>query len=156
MNSDMLHKTQRELIIKLSKQKKKQQEIAQIIGCSQCAVSKWIQKSKNRKSLENLPKSGRPTKLNPDNLTRLKQIFQTTIKNKNDAFGSVTTKELREMIQKEIGELYSIRHIERLMHKLNFSLITPRTMHIKHDQKAVDAFRDEFKKKLSRNIWIMK
>ena len=75
---------------------------------------------------------------------------------KNSKFGSVTTKEIRLFIHQEIGELYSIRHVERIMHKMGFSLITPRTMHTKHDQEAVDKFREEFKKKSSQSIWIMK
>lgn len=39
-----------------------------------------------------------------------------------------------------------MRHIERIIHRLGFSLITPRPQHLRHDQKKVDNFRDEFKK----------
>jgi len=150
----MVTLSERKIIVRLHAQKKKQDVIANIVGCSQQVVSYWIRRSKTG-SLENKIRAGRPTKLTEKRLIKLKNIVKEKIEQKNASFGSITTKELRKVIQHEIGELYSIRHVERIMHKLGFSLITPRTMHTRHDQKAVDAFRDEFKKKSNRSIWAM-
>jgi predicted transcriptional regulator len=58
----MLTKQQRELIIRL-KEDKNQQQIANLLGCSQAAVSKWISRHNSGRTLETLPRSGRPTKL---------------------------------------------------------------------------------------------
>lgn len=146
---------QRKLVIKWHKEGKKQQRIADLIGCNQASISRLLKKYKSKKTLDNLPRSGRPTKLNEKKLLDLKKLLKSKIEQKNQQFGSITTKELREIIHNEVGELFSIRHVERIMHKLGFSLITPRTMHTKHDQKAVDAFREDFKKKSNRNIWVM-
>lgn len=152
----MLTISERKIIVRLHSQGKKQEVIASIVGCSQQTVSKWIRESRMRKSLKTLPRSGRPTKLTSTKLTNIKDKLKQKIEQKNAQFGSVTTKEIRNIIHQEIGELYSIRHVERIMHKMGFSLITPRTMHTKHDQNAVDEFRKEFKKKRTQSIWIMK
>jgi len=146
---------ERELIVKLHKQGKTQEEIADIIGCSQPTVHKWIIRFKGGKTLDTLPQSGRPTKLTNEKLSQLKKKILVDIKDANNKFCSVNTKQISNIIQREIGELYSIRHVERIMHKIGFSLITPRPQHLRHDQEKVDKFRDEFKKNSNRNMWTM-
>jgi transposase len=135
---------------------KKQKDIADLIGCVQSAVNRWIKRSEETDSLESRPRSGRPTKLKDKTLERLREKILIKIESANSEFNSVSTKQISEIIRHEIGEIYSFRHIERIMHKLNFSLITPRTMHLKHDQEKVDNFRDEFKKNFNRSMWTMK
>ena len=152
----MISIEKRKLIVELHQKGKKQQEIADLIGCSQPTVNLWIHRKMSKHGLKTRPRSGRPTKLNKSYLEKLKHILKEKIEQKNSQFGFLTTKELSKIILKEVGILYSIRHVERIMHKLGFSLITPRTMHTRHDQKAVDNFRSDFKKNFNRNIWIMK
>jgi len=152
----MLSLAERKLIVKLHETGKKQQEIADLIGCVQSAVNRWIQRSKITNSLESRPRSGRPTKLKGETLERVKKKILARIKSANAEYNSVSTKQLGDIIRREIGETYSMRHVERIMHKLGFSLIMPRPQHVRHDQEKVDTFRDEFKKNLCRNIWIMK
>lgn len=151
----MLTKQQREMIIRLSNDGKKQEYIAHIIGCSQPTVSKWITKFESGRTLETLPRSGRPTKLTKETLQKLRKRLIAEVKEANKKFCSLSTKQLACIIKKEVGREYSIRHVERLMHKVGFSLITPRSQHIKHDQAKVDNFRDEFKKNLRRNTWVL-
>ena len=151
----MLTVQQREIIIKLREEGKKQQQIANIIGCSQVSVSKWISRYKSGRTLETLPRSGRPTQLKPSVLKKLRTKLVSEIKKTNEKYCSLNTKQLSGIIKKEVGKKYSLRHVERIMHKLGFSLITPRPNHLRHDQKKVDRFRDEFKKKFKRNTWIM-
>lgn len=151
----MLNKQQRELIIKLKHDGKRQQQIAQLIGCSQAAVSKWISNHKAGRTLETLPRSGRPTKLTKNKLKKLRSNLLTEVKVANKKYCSLNTKQLGEIIKKDVGKNYSIRHVERIMHKLGFSLIKPRPNHIKHNQKKVEKFRDEFKKNFRGNIWIL-
>ena len=152
----MLSIEQRRVIIQLDKKGKTQQEIAELLDCNQSSVSRFLDKYKHRGIIEDLPRSGRPTKLTNQNLTKLKKKILTNIKKANDNYCSVSTKQVKDLIHKEIGEVYSLRHIERIMHKIGFSLITPRPQHLRHDQEKVDAFRDEFKKNSNRNMWIMK
>ena len=152
----MLSVKERELIVNLHHKGNKQEEISGLIGCSQTTVHRWIKHSLSGRTLETLPRSGRPTKLTKKTISKLKKKILNKIQNANNEFCSVNTKQIRKIINQDIGELYSLRHVERIMHKLGFSLITPRPQHLKHDQKKVDKFRDEFKKNSNRNIWVMK
>jgi putative transposase len=151
----MLNKQQRELIIKLKHDGKKQESIAQLIGCSQAAVSKWISKYESGRTLDTLPRSGRPTKLNASRLKKLRSKLLREVRCANKRFCSLSTKQLGSIIKKEIGKQYSIRHVERIMHKLGFSLIKPRPKHLKQDPKTVDEFKEEFKKNSGRNTCVL-
>lgn len=151
----MLTKQQRELIIKLKQDGKKQQQISYLLGCSQAAVSKWISKHKAGRTLETLPRSGRPTKLNKAKLNKLRTKLVSEVKRANKKYCSLNTKQLGEIIKNEIGKEYSLRHVERIMHKIGFSLIKPRPKHIKQDPKKVEQFKVEFKKNFGRNTWVL-
>lgn len=151
----MLTKQQRELIIKLKQDGKKQQQISHLLGCSQAAVSKWISKHKAGRTFETLPRSGRPTKLNNEKLDKLRHKLIADVKRANKKYCSLSTKQLSIIIKKEIGQGYSLRHVERIMHKIGFSLIKPRPKHIKQDPKKVEEFQAEFKKNFSRNTWVL-
>lgn len=151
----MLGVKERELILRLHKQGKNQQYIADLVGCSQPTVHKWLRYSKRGRTLQTLPRSGRPTKLTKRKLDEIKAKILSTIESANNQFCSVSTKQVGEIIHQEIGEFYSLRHIERIMHKLGFSLITPRPQHVRHDQEKVNKFREEFKKNLNRSMWAM-
>lgn len=136
----MLTLEQRKIILKLREDGKKQQQIADIIGCSQVSVSKWISRHKSGRTLKTLPRSGRPTKLKEKFLRDLRKKLLKEIKEANKDFGSLDTKQLSEIIEKEVGKKYSLRHVERIMHRLEFSLITPRSEHIRHNPKRVKEF----------------
>ena len=151
----MISIKERKLILIWDKKGKTQQEIAELLGCHQTSISRLLHKYKRKRTIKNLPRSGRPTKLTKQNLARLKNKILTKIKAANDEYCSVSTKQIGEIIHQEISETYSLRHIERIMHKLGFSLITPRSQHIRHDQDKVDKFRDEFKKNFNRSMWAM-
>jgi transposase len=152
----MISISERKIIMRLHAQGKTQQTIANIVGCSQQMVSRWIYRFKKTNSLESCPRSGRPTKLKGKTLKLVKKRILDKINSANSEYNGVSTKQLKEVIRQEIGKTYSIRHVERIMHKLGFSLITPRPQHLRHDQNKVDTFRDEFKKNFSRNIWGVK
>jgi transposase len=152
----MLNITQRELIIKLAKQGKKQQEIAGIIGCSQPSVYRWLQRDKKCLSLKTLPRSGRPTLLTKKTLLKLKKEFVEEAKAANKKFCSLNTKQFSEMITAKTSKKYSQRHVTRILHQLDFSRITPRPQHIKNNPKKVKEFRTGFKKNSKKSTWVMK
>lgn len=152
----MISLKERELIVKLHQQGKHQQEIADLLGCSQPTVHKWVVRSKKGKTLNTLPRSGRPTKLTKSVLSQLKDKISEKVTTANSDFCSVSTKEVEKIIRQETSKTYSLRHVERIMHKLGFSLITPRPQHLRHDQQKVDQFREEFKKNFNRSMWGMK
>lgn len=152
----MLNLTQRELIVKLSKQQKKQQEIANIIGCSQPTVNFWLQREKQGITLKTLPRSGRPTPLTKKTIAKLKKEFAEEAREANKRFCSINTKQFSQMINSRTNMTYSPRHLRRILHKLDFSRITPRSQHIKNDPQKVAEFRAEFKKNSKQSTWAMK
>lgn len=89
-------------------------------------------------------------------LAKLKKQFRKEAKAANKKFCSIDAKQFSEIIEKEINKKYCLRHVQRILHKLDFSRITPRPQHIKNDPKKVIEFRQEFKKNLKNNIWVMK
>ena len=151
----MLTKKERKLILQWNQKGKTQQEIAELLECHQSSVSRLIEKHKRKGLIANLPRSGRPTKLKKAVLEKLKKKVGGMIREANKGFCAVSTKQVAEVIEQEVGKLYSCRHVERLLHKMEFSLVTPRPQHLRHDQKKVDTFREEFKKKFRKSMWTM-
>lgn len=144
---------ERELIIKLSGEGKSTYKIADTLGISQSKASFWVRRFRKTQSLENEPRSGRPTPLTKDKLQIVaKALRDKVVSVKNKA--GFSSKEVLQLLEKEAGRTYTLRHAERLLHKIGLSLITPRTKHIRNDEKAVAKFRDEFKKKLDRSTWV--
>jgi transposase len=149
----MLTIKERKLILQWSHKGKTQQEIAELLDCHQSSVSRLLEKHKHKGIVANLPKSGRPTKLTKAVLGKLRNKITEMIKKANKNFCAVSTKQVAEIISQEVNKSYSHRHVERLLHKMDFSLVTPRPEHVRHDQKKVDAFREEFKKNFRRSMW---
>ncbi len=152
----MINLQTRELVLKWTNQGRTQQEIADLAGCNQSAISRLIAKYKKTGSLKNRFRSGRPTPLTKETLALLKEDFANKARAANKKFCSIDTKKFSKMIEETTHRKYTTRHIDRILHKLNFSRITPRSQHIKNDPAKAAAFRDEFKKNLTQCIWVMR
>src|SRR3989338_1588010 len=152
----MINLQTRELVLKWNNEGKTQQQIADLVGCNQSAISRLIVKYNKTGNLKNLPRSGRPTPLTKKNLAQLKAEFRKEALAANKKFCSIEVKQFSQIIEKKVNKKYSARHVERILHKLSFSRITPRSQHIKNDPKKVAEFRREFKKNLKKSIWVMK
>lgn len=152
----MINLQTRELVLKWKNDGKTQQQIADLVGCNQSAISRLILKFNRTGDVKNLPRNGRPTPLTKKTLAKLKMQFQKEAREANKNYCSIDVKQFSRMIVKETNKKYSTRHIERILHKLDFSRITPRPKHIKNAPKKVDEFRREFKKKLKKTMWVMR
>lgn len=146
---------ERELIIELNKKGKSTREIAFDLDISKSKAAFWISRYKKTKSLENLPRSGRPTPLTREKLNFIAKAIKSRAIEVKEKSG-ISSKEVLELIKHKTHKNYSLRHTQRLLHKMGFSLITPRISHIRKDEQAQEKFRHEFKKNLNRNIWAMK
>jgi transposase len=62
------------------------------------------------------------------------------------------TKDIRMFIKEKFGITYSMVHCRRLMHLIKFNLKVPRPRNKSRNQKAVDEFKESFKKNLK--VWI--
>lgn len=142
---------ERELIIKLAAEKKTCRDIADILGISKSKVSYWINRHKKTGCLIDKPKSGRPTPLTKQNLEELKSLLRSKVLAMKSP--KISSKEVLALIEQKAKKRYTIRHAERIMHKIGLSLITPRVSHIKKDVKAQEKFRDGFKKNLKKSTW---
>ena len=141
----------RELIVKLSEKNKSCREIASILGVGKSTVSFWISRYKKTSSLKDKFRIGRPTKLTKFKLKSVAQnlLTQASIQKK----AGVSSKNVLIELKTVTGKNYTLRHAQRLLRKMGFSLITPRVNHIRRNLKAQEKFRDEFKKNFRRNIW---
>lgn len=142
---------ERELIIKLHKEKRSTYDIAKILGISQTKASFWVRRHKKTGSLENMPRSGRPTPLTQENVNSIRDVIKSKVIEPKRA--GITSKEVLQIIENKTNRRYTLRHTQRILHKIGLSLITPRVSHIRKDEKAQQKFREEFKKNLSRNMW---
>ena len=149
----MLTIKERKLILQWNHKGKTQEEIAELLDCHQSSVSRLLEKHKRKGIVANLPKSGRPTKITKAVLAKLRNEIAGMIKKANKNFCAVSTKQVAEVVEQEVGKTYSHRHVERLLHKMDFSLVTPRPKHVRHDQMKVDTFREKFKKNFRRSMW---
>ena len=61
----------------------------------------------------------------------IKKEFKKKAIAANKNYCSIDVKQFSQIIEKETDKKYSTRHVERVLHKLDFSLITPRPQHIK-------------------------
>jgi len=152
----MINLQTRELILKWKKEGKKQQQIAALVGCNQSSISRLIGKYKKTGSIQNRPRSGRPTPLTKKTLAKLKVELTKKVKEANEHYCSIDTKKFSNFIEKTAKKKYSTRHVQRLLHKLDFARITPRAKHIKNDPAKVKLFQEDFKKNSKRCIWIMR
>jgi len=142
---------ERQLIIKLSKENKTCREIANILGTSKSKVSYWINRSRQTIKLSDLPRSGRPTSLSKKELSKLR--FRLRKEEQSSNLSGFSSKKVADMIQEMTSKKYSMRHVRRVLKKMNIALITPRPFHIKNDPKKVAEFRREFKKNSKKNMW---
>jgi len=142
---------ERELVVKLRRKGKTCVEVAEILGVCKSSVSFWTRRYNETGCLEDKPRKGRPTLLTEGKLQEMKEKIKETVLEQNDRAG-LSSKEILVFIKKETGRTYTIRHVERLLNKMGFSLITPRVNHIKKDEKAQEKFRKEFKKNYKTSI----
>lgn len=147
---------ERELIIKLHQEKKTVREIASILGISKSKASFWVNRFKKTNSLEDKGRSGRPTPLSQKNLTDIKNNLKKKLFALQSKKAGISSKEVLELIENKINRKYSLRHTQRILHKIGLSLITPRVNHVRNDKVAQEKFRIEFKKNFDRNMWVIR
>ena len=143
----------RELMLKLHADGKTQEHIASLLGCSQQKVSFWLKRFESSNSLSNKHRSGRPTVLSLKKTEEIKEIIANEMIERSAKNCSMNSKEVKEIIKSKTGKVYSLRHVQRLLHRMGFERITPQVHHIKRDVNAQEAFKEEFKKNFNKSMW---
>ena len=146
---------QRKMIIKLHIKGKKQDEISKLLDIPQSTISYWIIRYRQTKSLEDMPRAGKPSKLTQQYLEDAKtHLLDYAPERYGGESIGWTTKTAIDFIKQKYNVIYSMRRMQELFHKLGLSLITPRSEHYNSSKLARNVFRDEFKKNSKKNIWI--
>jgi transposase len=145
----------RKSIIKLHEKKKKQMEIASLLDVPQTVVSYWIRRYKKTNSLDDMPKSGHPKRLNQTQINNIKLILLDKPPKRfgGDSSGW-TTRMAIQYIFDNYNVKYGMRQIQKLFHNFGLNLITPRIEHTKTSEAARKVYRMDFKKNSKKNIWI--
>ncbi len=115
----------RELIIKLNREGRSYREIGIILGVSKSTVYFWMARYRENGSFENKSRSGRPTILSKKKLHVIHKIIKQKIKGKT----GLSSKDALSIIKKEVGSEYSLRHIQRILHRLNLSPMNRKAFH---------------------------
>lgn len=140
---------ERELIIKITNEGKTCREIASLLGISKSKVSYWMLRYRETDDLRDKPRSGRPTLLTREKLSDIAEKITAGLHGQKYRAG-ISSKEVLLVLKEETGRTYTLRHVQRVLHAMGLSLITPRVSHIKRDREAQNKFREEFKKSSSR------
>lgn len=145
----------RKSIVKLHKKGKKQTEIAYLLDVPQTVVSYWIRRYLTTESLNDKPRSGKPSKLTKEQLEQVKMELNSLSPERygGESIGWIT-KSAIDFVYDKYGVRYSMRRMQELFHELGLNLITPRSEHYYSSKLARQSFREEFKKKLHKNIWV--
>lgn len=148
---------ERMLMVKHHKKNIPLRKIGEMLDVPHTKVHFWI-KRYERHGMNGLITKKQPGKkplLSEGNLKYLKEFLMSNkpIRFKGKAAGW-NSREVKIHIKNKYNINYSLRHVERLLHKLGFSLIIPRPRNIKSSSEKQEEFKQNFKKKLKKNIWV--
>jgi transposase len=147
----------RKKIFSLHKKKKSTREIAYLLDISKSKSAYWVKRLNDGGSIEDKPRSGKPSKITSLQLKSLKKYFLNNCPDRygGESFGWTTKLAIR-YVKDTYGVVYSVRRMQELFHKFGLSLVTPRNEAYKGSKLARNSFRDEFKKNSKKNIWVPK
>ncbi len=146
---------ERELIINLHQKNRTVREIASILDISKSKAGYWVKRYRETKCLKNKPRSGKPSRLNQEQIKQLKTILLDFPPQRfgGESFGW-TTKMAIKYVQDNFDVKYCMRQMQKLFHKLGLDLITPRIKHRKSSDAVRIVYRMDFKKNSKKNIWV--
>lgn len=112
-------------------------EIAETHVCSFNKVKYWKDRyeAEGINGLKTKPRSGRPKAIDRKHYQSLKQEVVTKSRSRG-----WETKQIRELIEKRSGILYSERHVMRIAHDWGLSLKVPRSIYAHTDKRQRETF----------------
>nr|WP_194868968.1 IS630 family transposase [Pseudoalteromonas sp. PPB1] len=121
---------------------KSRYQIAEYLKVSRTSVNKWVKDYLERglEGLEELPRSGRPCKLDESQQEQLKAYILDAIKRSEG--GRLTLEDIQQYISAQFYIEYELSAVHRLLKRKNFSWISSRSIHPKGNQAYQEAFKN--------------
>lgn len=119
-------------------------EVAAALGCCRRAAQEWVARynAEGLNGFDDRPRPGRPSFLTPEMTDRLRRRIDAG-PTPEDGTCTLRGPEVRALLEREFGVLYSLPAVYALLHRLGYSCLAPRPRHQKADPEA----QEEFKKK---------
>lgn len=128
----------------LQQQGYSQTQIAHLVDCSQCWVSKALRRRREQ-GAAGLPAQGhapgRPAALSHAQLVQLREKLLGEARAAGFAQDGWTRRRVAAVIHQMFGVRHDLSHISRLLRKLGFTLQTPRRRDYRHDPQAAQQWR---------------
>jgi transposase len=136
----------RRRILDLHKEGYEQREIAQLVDCSQCWVSKVLQcveleGEEGLKAKGYAP--GKSAALSAAQLEQLRSLLQAEAKAAGFASDGWTRQRVAQLISERFSVRHDLSHISRILKKLVFTLQKPQRRDYRQNQAAVTKWRYE-------------
>lgn len=98
-------------------------EVGERLQCDQKLVFYWKQRylAEGLEGLKTRPRSGKPRQLSSRQEERIKAKVAV-----HDPARPWTTKRVADLVYREAGVRYTRRHVQRLLHRWNLGLVSPR------------------------------
>lgn len=113
-------------------------------GISHDTLWQWVCRYNERgaRGLEEAPRSGRPLKLQPQDVGAFKQRIEVQPDLEQDGVVRWRAVDIQRVLQEEYGAEYtSLTGVRRLCHALGLAYLTTRPTHPRRDDTAVQAFK---------------
>jgi putative transposase len=123
-------------------------QVAQLFGLTRCAVVKWVRKANQRGlgAVMDRPRSGRPARIDEKVIADLDRVLSESPKEAGISRGRWDGVVVVEYLSRAHGIRIHVRHAQRLIHKLGYSIRRPIHRYVQATQEGVEAFRQELKK----------
>lgn len=133
-------------IVRLKEQGKSQIEIAHLVNCSQCWVSKILKRhaTEGEKGLKVKGKApGKKPGLTKANLEQLKSYLQQGALHYGFPTDNWTRERIAQLIKRQFGVSHHPAHISRIMKKIGFSRQKPRARSYRKDDQEVKEWKEK-------------
>lgn len=143
-------------IILYLKEEKTQREVSAELRISTGIVPYWKKRFEKEgfKGLLDKKGRGRKAKIMQKQIKLLTAEVEKGVLMDDGYRRGYITKDIRMLIKEKFGITYTFVHCRRLMHKAKFNLKVPRPRNKSRNRKAVDKFKEEFKK--NSKVWARK
>ena len=127
----------------LAKQGRAAQDIADALGCSLKAVKNWVAQYNHGgiEALHERPRSGRPPRLDPQELPRLKQRLDAPPR-PEDGVCTFRGLDVQRILEQEFGALMSLQAVYDLLHRLGYNDLMPRPHHEDANPEVQEFFKE--------------